>query len=72
MRKTGPSPKASTPSPKAPGAPGLRRKSSHTLLSSSTVDPPQPSSSASSGAIFSRKGVPGTHVLGAERRLRES
>src|ERR1700733_1481957 len=33
---------------------GLRRKSRHTSLSSSAVGPPQPSDSASSGAIFSR------------------
>src|SRR6266568_8844569 len=36
------------------GDPGLRRKSPHTLLSSSTVDPPQPSDSASYGTIFPR------------------
>jgi hypothetical protein len=32
---------------------GLRRKSSHTLLSPSTLEPPKPSGSASSGPIFS-------------------
>jgi hypothetical protein len=42
MGKIGPSPE------------GLRRKSGHTSLSSSTVDPPQPSDSASSGRIFAR------------------
>src|SRR6266568_9386102 len=36
------------------GDPGLRRKSPHTLLSSSTVDPPQPSDSASYGTICPR------------------
>jgi hypothetical protein len=34
--------------------PGLRRKSGDTSLSSSTVDPPQPSDSASSGPILVR------------------
>ena len=33
---------------------GLRRKSGHTSFSPSTVDPPQPSGSASSGRIFTR------------------
>src|SRR6266568_3187264 len=33
---------------------GLRCKSPHTLLSSSTVDPPQPSDSASYGTICPR------------------
>jgi hypothetical protein len=32
----------------------LRRKSGHTSFSPSTVDPPQPSGSASSGPIFAR------------------
>ena len=33
---------------------GLRRKSGHTSLSSSTVDPPQPSDSTLSGPILVR------------------
>ena len=33
---------------------GLRRKSGHTSFSPSTVGPPQPSGSASSGRIFAR------------------
>jgi hypothetical protein len=33
---------------------GLRRKSSHTSLSASALEPPKPSASASSGSIFAR------------------
>ena len=33
---------------------GLRRKAGHTSFSPSTVDPPQPSGSASSGPFFAR------------------
>ena len=36
---------------------GLRRKSRHTSFSPSTVGPPQPSGSASSGAIFGSSAV---------------
>jgi hypothetical protein len=34
---------------------GLRRKSGHTSLSASTLEPPKPSASASSGPIFARQ-----------------
>jgi len=36
---------------------GLRRKSGHTSFSPSTVGPPQPSGSASSGRIFTRNAI---------------
>jgi hypothetical protein len=36
---------------------GLWSKSGHTSFSPSTVDPPQPSGSASSGPIFSRNAI---------------
>src|SRR6266567_9496783 len=36
---------------------GLRRKSVHTSFSPLTVDPPQPSGSASSGPIFARNAI---------------
>jgi hypothetical protein len=36
---------------------GLRRKSGHTSFSPLTVDPPQPSGSASSGRIFARNAI---------------
>jgi hypothetical protein len=37
-----------------PSPPGCDANRAHTSLSSSTVDPPQPSDSASSGPIFVR------------------
>jgi hypothetical protein len=35
----------------------LRRKPNHTSLSASTLEPPKPSSSASSGLVFARNAV---------------
>jgi hypothetical protein len=52
------------PSPSGCGVnPGWR--SGHTSLSSLTVDPPQPSDSASSGPIFVRNPGSPAHELGA-------
>ena len=44
---------------------GLRRKSGHTSLSASTVDPPQPSASASSGPIFARNAAARKLITGS-------
>ena len=41
---------------------GLRRKSGHTSFSPSTVGPPQPSGSASSGRIFARNAIHSSSV----------
>ena len=40
-----------------PGPKGCGENSVHTSFSSSTVDPPQPSDSASSGRIFARNDI---------------
>jgi len=56
LGKIGPSPPGcgAGPSPPSDRSSALGWKSGHTSLSASTVDPPQPSDSASSGPIFVR------------------
>ena len=52
-----------------PGPKGCGKKSGHTSFSPSTVDPPQPSGSASSGPIFARNDIHPSSVSRPQHRI---